>query len=108
MANYPSFGQDISSVETILDDLQVEYSSNGTLKRRILYSAPKREFSVVHTLNIVDRSTLDTFYTTNRLVSFNFTWVATGTSYTCVFKSPPQYSMLGGGFFSATVTISEV
>ncbi len=108
MPTYPNLGQDINSTETVLDDVQLEYAANGKLRGRAFYAAPKKEFSVVHTCTTADKTTLESFYNTNRVTSFDFTWIIDNTSHTCRFKGPPQFSMIGGEFWTATVPLAKV
>lgn len=88
MAAYPSFPQLLASVREPVDDLDIDYSIAGNAKVRSYFTAVKNRFKVVHMLNATDLATLVTFYTTNRLLTFTFTWTKTSTVYTCLFAGP--------------------
>lgn len=109
MAAYPTFGQSRDSAETSLDDLQIDRASNGVPRGRAMYTAIKKTFSVVHPrLSASDKTTLDAFYATNRLLQFTFVWAADGATYTCIFASPPPtYKSLPGGRWAATVQMVQ-
>lgn len=102
MADYPSFGQDISSTETLLDDIQVDRASNGLVRLRGFYDTPSKEYSVVHTLTTTDKNTIETFYNTNRNISFGFTWVLDNSTHTCMFSAAPTLAIIGTGFWTVT------
>lgn len=92
MAAYPTFacGQSSGSSKEIIDDLQVDRASNGAVRQRAFYSAPQYGFLVVHsTVTMAEISTMETFYATNRLLSFTFVWAIDGLTYTCRFAEPP-------------------
>ena len=109
MANYPSFGQDISSTVTILDDINLDRASNGKPRMRRFYTSPVKEFSVVHTLTAANKDTLLAFYNANRYVSFTFVWNAENTTHTAMFSTAPTVAVEGSiDFWKTTCGIIEV
>jgi hypothetical protein len=107
VANYPSFAQLVASEEGFLDDLLVDRAVNGNAKVRALYTTPKRRFTVKHRLSTTDRNTLQAFYSTNRALTFVFTWAGNSTAYTCIFEGPPTYDYADGMNVDVTVRIAE-
>jgi hypothetical protein len=108
MAVYPTFGQDISSTETLLDDIQVDRASNGRIRLRGFYASSVKEYSVVHTLTTTNKDILETFYNTNRNTSFTFTWVPDNSSHTCMFSGAPTFTIIGPGFWTVTTKLVVV
>lgn len=111
MAAYPTFtyNPSQSSEETILDDLQLDRASNGTPKVRAMYTAPKKMFTVVHeALTAAERSTLMTFYNTNRLLQVTFLWKADNVTYTCIFTGPPKSQIEPGLRWTVTTQLAQV
>lgn len=105
MSTYPTFGcgQAIGSTEDILDDLQVDRASNGTPRIRAIYSATKRQFSVLHPCaTAAEKAALDAFYAANRLISFSFVWAGDGVTYTCYFAAPPKRTPVLGVYWEIT------
>ena len=110
MAAYPTFAHapTLSSEQTLLDDLQIDRATNGAVRGRAMYTAPKRSFSIVHEgLSATDKGTLVTFYNTNRKLQFDFTWVADSVLYYCYFTAPPKLKVLPGLLWNVTMTFTE-
>jgi hypothetical protein len=107
VANYPSFAQLAGSEERFLDDLLFDRAVNGTAKVRAYYPARKRSFSLRHRLTNSERTTLLTFYDTNRLLNFTLTWSGDGQNYTCSFQGPPRFNYPGGVYVETEVPVAE-
>lgn len=107
MANYPSFAQLTSSDEDQIDDVVLDRAVAGGVKARSFFTAKKRAFKVEHLLSASDRSTLDTFYDTNRGLTVTFTWAKTATAYTCFMAGPPEYSEAPFPYTKATVRLVQ-
>lgn len=91
MASYPSsIPQDPDSEEIVRDPLLVSYARSGAVKARRLQPAKKRSFIVVHKfLTASEKSTLQSFFDSNRSVTLTFAWNdAPGTTYTVIFADP--------------------
>ncbi len=111
MAVFPTFTYKASleSDETLRDDLAVDRASNGAVRVRAFYSAPRRSFVLrLGVLTAAEKATLETFYNTNRTATFSFVWDADGVSYTCVFAQAPKFKRLVGARWSAEVNLEQV
>src|SRR5574337_1858189 len=92
MAAYPAFGVLRSGPGPSRSDGQEPVrATNGALKVRRLYSAPKSDFQIDHMLTAAENATLDTFYSTNRDLDVSYTSPEDGAVYTVRFAAPPQY-----------------
>lgn len=113
MAAYPSsLPQATSSREEWVDPLLVSYSRAGGVKARRLQGAKKRVFVVEHKfLTNTQKTTLETFYDTNRAITLTFAWNdVPGTTYTVVFADEPglSFSREPGNYWNVTVKLAEV
>jgi hypothetical protein len=107
---YPTFtyNPSQSSAEALIDDIQIDRASNGKPKARALYTAPKKEFTVVHeALTSAERATLLAYYAANRLSSFDFVWAADGVSYTCLFGGAPRSQIAPGLRWTVTTHLVQ-
>ncbi len=109
MADYPStLKVSNKSFAKPVNGVISDRGSDGTLRGRILHG-DKLEFTIVHFhLTSSEVTTLKNFYDTNRGLSFNFTWVVDGETYTCMFLGKPQYTVLAGTARKAVVKLGEV
>lgn len=109
MPSYPSFAQLRASEEQTLDDIVIDRAVNGTPKSRAFYTARKKIFRIRHKcLLAADKATLNTFYETNRLLNFDFTWNADSVLYSCRFAGPIKYTLAAGGRWEADVNMVQV
>jgi len=109
MADYPSTLK-ISKRSTAepTSGIITDRGTDGTLRGRVLHS-DKLNFNVIHFhLSSSEVTTLKTFYTTNKALSFNFTWPVDGETYTCIFLDKPQWGVLAGTARTAVVKLGEV
>jgi hypothetical protein len=107
MANYPSLTQTAESGEDWIDDNAIDRSVNGTAKGRIFFTTKKRGFSIRHVLTAAEKSTLASFYDTNRALYVTLTWAGDGAQYDCLFERPPQFRYLGAGLWDAEVRLLQ-
>lgn len=108
MAAYPSFGHLRSGPGPSRSDGQeIVRASNGALKVRRLYSATKSDFAIDHMLSAAEKTTLDSFYTTNRDLDVSYTSPEDGATYTVRFAAPPQYLRFPS-WYQARVRLMEV
>lgn len=110
MSAFPTlaYNPELSSDEEVLDDLQVFRASNGKARVHAFFTAPKKRFSIVwDSLTATDKGTIQTFYAANRLLTFTFTWVGDGVTYTCIFSGAPKYQVVAGGRWTVTVKMEE-
>lgn len=85
MASYPDIEQLYGSTNDEDDGTIIERSVNGTPRLRTYYTSTRRTFKIIHDLSEADKDTLLTFYTTNKIINFTFTWAGDATAYTCKF-----------------------
>ena len=82
-------------------------ATNGTLKVRRLFSAEKLAWQIEHRLTSAERTTLETFYATNRVLTIQVTAPDTGVTSQARFAAAPEYE-LRGAYWVATVRLLEV
>lgn len=107
MANYPAFFTIDDSTATPENGMEPERASNGALRLRRLWTADKRSFEIGHVLTPAEKTTLDSFYATNRDLDVTYRWPGDGSSYTVRFVAPPRYTPRGGRF-EVRVRLMEV
>ena len=108
MAAYPTFNHQRSGPGPARSDGQEAVrATNGGLKVRRLYSATKSDFTIDHWLTSAEKTTLDSFYTTNRDLDVTYTSPEDSTAYTVRFVAPPQYIRMPG-WYQARVRLMEV
>lgn len=107
MAAYPSYHWQRNGTKTDIEaGINPVRASNGTLKVRRLYSADKRAWQITHWLTGAERTALESFYGTNRMLNVDLTPPDTGGTYTVRFAAAPQYEERDG-FWVATVRLVE-
>ena len=107
MANYPSISQIIGSEATQQSGIRIDRASNGDVRGQILYSSDRKNFRVLHYVNSTDKSTLDTFYSTNKALEITFTWSADSQNYNCIFMDAPKYTPRKAGWFDVEVMLAQ-
>lgn len=107
MNAYPNLGQTTSSEPGVLDEVHHDRATNGTLRARAMWSAPKRRFRVEHVVNAAGRDTVLAFYAAHRTNVFQFTWAGDGLAYLVAFVRPPSDAPLGGVLWRVTVEMEE-
>ena len=104
---YPTLPIAVGASYETKTDRVLERASNGTLRGRVSFTAPKRVFKIKHpALSISERDTLTAFHAANMASVFSFDWL--GTNYTCVFGSDPSYSAINGLLCDVDLTLEEV
>jgi len=107
MANYPSFTQKIGSKAEPKSGIQIDIASNGDVRGQILHSADRKIFYVEHFLSASEKSTLDTFYSTNKALEISFTWAGDSQSYNCIFMDAPRYVPCGASRYKVSVVLVQ-
>lgn len=107
MAAYPTLPTSVDSEVTVADGLVADRATNGALKVRSLYTSDKKTFRLIHEISTSQKSTLDTFYGTNKLLNVDYTSPFDGVTYTVRFRRAPQYKATAVHWF-ATVELEEV
>ena len=132
MQPYPDFAQFEGSVDTWIDDLQIDTAVNGATRARGFFTTRKREFTLKHRIDAVQRNTLATFYDANRFEAITLIWHGAITPYDdpdlgviggytlqgyfvddeptfdCIFAEPPKFEFIGAGWTDVTVKLREV
>lgn len=107
MADYPAtLPTLVNATEEWLDDLETDRAVSGTVRVRVMFTAKKRVFKIKHVVTAALKTTLQSFYDTNRATTFNYTWG--GTVYVCVFGSSPVFVQLNSNLAEAQLTLLEV
>ena len=83
-------------------------ASNGVLKVRIMYSAVKMSVTASHWLTDAQKSTLESFYGTNKALDVTLTLPTDGASYTVRFAGAPVYEQQYTNRWVARVNLVEV
>ena len=109
MANYPSIAQLVGSKATPQSGIRLDRASNGDVRQQIIYSADRKDFKVVHQVDATDKSTLDTFYSTNKALAVTLTWTADEQNYNCIFaeNGAPDYTPRGNGLWDVVVLLAQ-
>jgi len=109
MATYPSLKQTYESDRQRLDGIATDEGGDGSLWVRQMYPADKYVFTVAHVVNASEKSTLESFYSANKALPFDFVFRdELTTTYTgCVFVKSPQYKLISRGSWRATVQIRQ-
>lgn len=100
---YPNFVQTSASTEDADDGVSFDRASNGALRGRAMWSAPRPKFRIRHLLQTADKETLRAFYEANRAATFDFLWSGDGEIYEAAFSGPPKYIPQGGGWWQCDV-----
>lgn len=104
MATYPAYGQLRGTQITRLSGIVTDEGGNGSLWVRNTYSTDKYAFTLVHYLTASQLSTLMTFYTTNKLVTWDLVYQDDSATYTgLVFLDAPQREVVKKDYFKVTV-----
>lgn len=110
MANYPtSLAIDGTTKEEWFDERSISRSRSGSVKARVLQSTKKRGWRVVHKyLSAAQKTTFQTFYDTNRALTFTFALL--GNNYTVIFGDEKSISWepQKGGQWNLVVLLLEV
>lgn len=94
MPDYPTFAQVVpGTLRPLIDDMTVDQATDGGVRARAFFTAPKNRLTLVHKLTPPEVDTLLAFYLANRLTVVGFTvqWQPEcgGPIYTCIFESVP-------------------
>lgn len=83
-------------------------ASNGMLKVRRLYAADKITVEAAHWLTGAQKATLESFYSTNRLLDVTLTLPSDGAAYTVRFAAAPAYEWQAADRWIGRVRLWEV
>lgn len=109
MATYPSFYMVRSDTSHGIDGgFKTARATNGALRVQRLFPQPKREFNITHWLTAADKSTLDSFYSTNKDLNVDLVWPEDNVTYTVRFAEHPQLELRAPDFWIVKVKMLEV
>ena len=108
MATYPTFvtapGSDLEPIQSV----EIDRAEDGTARGRSYYTSDKHIGKVVHPwMTAAEKATLDAFYTTNRLLAFDYTSLGDNVSRSMLFAGAPKYKREVGEFWTATVPMEQ-
>jgi hypothetical protein len=107
VATYPTYHQTQDSAEEILDDLAIDRATSGAIRIRAFYVAPKRRFTLRHTLNATETAAIVAFYNSYRLSSNVITWQREKLLYSVRFEGPPKITSIGAGYCNVEVRFAQ-
>ena len=108
MATYPTTLLVLRSSSTDIDDgFDPTRATNGMLRVRQRYPAEKTNFTVEHMLSTADKTTLMSFYSTNKALDVSLVWPEDGATYTVRFVAKPT-AYRTPGFWLCRVKLREV
>lgn len=105
--SYPAFPVHPKSAVEMLADTRLRRASNGLLRGRVMWPAPRRRFRLVHELLHADVEALRAFFAANMGVTFDFTWPADAVVYSVAFEVPPTARHIGGLWWEVSVVLVE-
>lgn len=109
MATYPDLPTSRGSDPEPLTKLEIDRAEDGTARARSYRAADKVKINVEHPyLTSAEKSTLDDFYTDNRLLAFDYESPSDGVTRSMLFVSPIQYRAEPGNRYTATVEMEQV
>jgi len=107
VADYPTLATSYGSDPKTITKFQVDRAEDGTA-RIVSLSNDKVSFQLRHEyITSAEKTTLDSFYTTNRLLTFTYLSPSDSVSRTCLFSSPINYKKNPDNSFTAEVAIEE-
>ncbi len=107
MATYPTLPTEFGGDPTPESGLQIDRAEDGTARARA-YGGDRMKITIRHPwLTSAQKSTLDAFYSSNRLIPFDYTSVHDGVTRSCLFASGPKYKREFGDYWTASVEMVE-
>jgi hypothetical protein len=109
MAAYPTLPWSDGTKTDADGGFEVDRATNGALKIRKLWPDDKRSFQLVHWLTPAEKTTLASFYGTNKLLNVTLTAADDAADYTVRFTAAPVYEWRAGALaWAARVSLVEV
>ena len=108
MATYPTLPTRSGADPSPATSLVIDRAEDGTGRARS-FGADKVKFKIVHPwLSASDKSTLDAFYATNRLLPFDYTSRADDVLRSCLFAGPIEWVRDSRNRWTATDGMEQV
>lgn len=109
MATYPTLPTRAGGDPQPIGGIEIDRAEDGTARGRSFYSSDKAKFSLEHPwLTAAQKTTLDNFYSANRLLAFDYASGMSGATHSCLFSRPPAYIYQRGGYWTAKVEMEVV
>lgn len=109
MATYPTLPTRAGGDPQPIDSIEIDRAEDGTARGRSFYVCDKARFSLEHPwLTSSQKTTLAAFYSSNRLIAFDYVSGMSGATHSCLFSKPPAYSCQRGGYWTVKVEMEEV
>lgn len=108
MATYPTLPTRRGSDPQPINGIEIDRAEDGAARGRSFHSADRVRFSIEHPwLSSTQKAALAAFYTTNRLLAFDYVSISSGATHSCLFSKPVAYEFHRSGFWSAKVEMEE-
>lgn len=109
MATYPTLPTGYGADPAPINAIDIDRAEDGTARARSFYATDKFKISIDHPdLTAAQKAVLDAFYSTNRLLAFDYVSVNSGLTYSCLFTRAPAYTYIVAGHWSARVDVEQV
>ena len=109
MATYPTLPTRAGGDPQPINGIEIDRAEDGTARGRSFHSTDKVRFSLEHPyLTATQKATLAAFYTTNRLLAFDYVSTSSGATHSCLFSRPPAYAYQAGDYWTAKVEMETV
>lgn len=107
MATYPTLPTRSGSDPKPATKIDIDRAEDGTARARS-YGSDKVEIPLTHPfLTASEKATLASFYSTNRLIEFDYVSISDGSTYTCLFDGPITWQRDSRDRHTATVKLVE-
>ena len=108
MADYPSRDYTILSTQRLSGGNVAERTDGGALRVRSMYAAPKRAWTIEHTMTKAQSVEIENHYMTHQGVSFSFADVFRDTAHVVAYVGDIDISYAGSDVIHITLTLEEV
>lgn len=89
MADYPLTPQVIGSTRQSDDGTVVDFAESGKPRLRQYFTQVRRQFTIMHNIDGVDKDAILAHYDGDKANVFNFTFKGDGVVYTCRYMGVP-------------------
>ena len=105
MATYPVLNQDWFSTRTPVTNTKIDLSADGTVRGTTQFSNTVYDFNIKHPLiTTAEKNSIQTFYDTNKNLTFSFVYDGDSATYNLVFKNEPQMVPRAPGYWDVIMS----
>ena len=104
---YPTLPTAYGSDPKPINGLSIDRAEDGTGRVRSFQSVDRADIPLTHRITAAQKSTLDAYYSANRLLTFDYVSPPDGLLRTCVFSGAPSYRLYYDGRYEAKVTLAQ-